>query len=257
MDAKSEDKTSKVFQREKIGVSLNIGKVEWTPKQRELLDLIHNPKVKILLIKGPAGSSKTFCALFSALELLNSGRVKEIILVRSIVESSSSPMGFLPGDTESKLQPFLAPFEDKFSELLSPSQLKYLKEDNRLIPVPVGHLRGRQFSAAFVLADEVQNFLSEEIQTLLTRIGKYSKTICCADVAQVDYIKGKKIESGFEKFYNWYESKKELAEEQGIFVFQFGIADIVREEIIKFLVEQYDEMRRVSSELDYSPSKKY
>lgn len=238
----SKDKTIKIYQRERISFKLNIASPEWTAKQKELIEKIRNSDTKYVFIKGGSGTSKTFVSLAVGLELLNLGRIKEIILVRSIVESGAISLGSLPGDEKDKMSPFMAPFEEKLSELLPKEDIKKLHDDNRLISMPVNYLRGRQFNASYIILDEAQNLNDHEIQTALTRLGKYSKMIVCGDTEQIDYIKGRKLESGFQNFYNWYDKKEAI--DHGIHCFKFGVEDIMREEVIKYIVTEYDSFRK-------------
>jgi phosphate starvation-inducible protein PhoH len=246
------DKTVKVFQKEKISYHLNLAKPDWTPKQQELIEIIKDANSKYTFVKGASGTSKTFISLAVALELLNAGRIKEIILVRSIVESGVISLGSLPGTSDEKMSPFMAPFNEKLSELLPKEDIKKLHDDHRILSVPVNHLRGRQFTASFIIADEAQNMTIDEIQTLLTRFGKYSKLVVCGDTEQCDFVKGKKLDSGFKTFYDWYNKPEAVT--KGIHCFKFGIEDIMREDVIKYVVQEYDELRKHLSSGDYRPS---
>lgn len=236
------DRTVKIYQREKISFNLNLARPDWTTKQKELIEIIKNQNTKYVFIKGASGTSKTFLSLAVGLELLNSGRVKEIVLVRSIVESGAVGLGSLPGEANEKLSPFMAPFEEKLQTLLPKEDIKKLHDDKRIISLPINFLRGREFNASYVIFDEAQNGNEHEIQTYLTRFGKYSKFILCGDTEQVDYIKGKQLESGFRGFHTRYD--KEQARANGIFCFSFGIEDIMRDEVIKYIVTEYDEYRK-------------
>lgn len=241
-EVKAPDKTVKIYQRDKISFELHIAKPEWTEKQKELIEIIKNPETKYVFIKGPSGTSKTFTPLEVGLEMLNSGRIKEIVFVRSIVESGAVGLGSLPGEAEEKLSPFMAPFEEKLKLLLPKEDIKKLYDDKRLISLPINFLRGREFNASYVIFDEAQNANDHEIQTYLTRFGKYSKFIMCGDTEQIDYIKGKKLESGFKGFHSRYD--KDESRSNGIYCFKFGIEDIMRDEIIKYIVIEYDNYRK-------------
>lgn len=237
----SSDNTVKIYQRNKISFELNLAKPDWTDKQKKLIEIIKDSKTQCVFIKGASGTSKTFLSLAVGLELLNSGRIKEIILIRSIVESGMISLGSLPGEANEKLSPFMAPFEQKMAQLLSKEDIKKLYDDKRIIYMPVNFLRGNQFDASYVIIDECQNLNVHEIQTGLTRLGKYSKLILAGDVCQIDYIKGKKLESGFQNFYDWYDTEE--SRKEGVHCFKFGISDIMRSDIIKYFVAQYDLFR--------------
>ncbi len=241
-DKVSPDRTVKIYQRDKISFQLNIAKPDWTDKQKELIEIIRAPDTKYVFIKGASGTSKTFISLAVGLELLNSGRVKEIVLVRSIVESGAVGLGSLPGEANEKLSPFMAPFEEKLGLLLPKEDIKKLHDDKRIVSLPVNYLRGREFNASYVIFDEAQNANEHEIQTFLTRFGKYSKFIICGDTEQVDYIKGKQLESGFRGFHTRYD--KDEARANGIYCYKFGIEDIMRDGVVKYIVQEYNEYRK-------------
>jgi len=118
------DNTPYVFQREKINFSLDIRELPWTDKQKEIIQLFLDKDTRVMFLKGPAGASKTILSMYCGLQLLNSKKVSDIVLVRSAVESADSKLGFLPGTIEDKFSVYLSPFNDKFSELLTVSQIK-------------------------------------------------------------------------------------------------------------------------------------
>jgi len=231
------DKTSKVHQRENLGYKLNIAKVDWTPKQQEYIDMVRDADTKIVFVKGCAGTGKTLLNMAIALELLNIGRIKEIICARSVVESSSVGMGYLPGSQEEKLAPYAIPFMDKLKMLLNKNQIDLLLKDERIQFIPINFLRGREFNASFILLDESQNLVSEEISTMLTRYGKYSKLILAGDSEQSDIESFRKSKSGFKPLYVWFDNP--IAVSHGIKCFKFGIEDIKREPVIGYIVEEY------------------
>lgn len=234
---KAEDNSPYVFQRDKINFELKIKSLPWTEKQKQVIDLILNKKTKVLFLKGPAGTSKTILAMYSGLTLLNMKRVSDIILVRSAVESSDSKLGFLPGDVAEKFNVYLTPFHDKFAELLDKVQIDKLEKDNRLTICPINFARGLHFSAKFICADEVQNFSKREIQTLMSRVGEFSKLLLCGDPEQSDLPLGK---SGFNKVFEHFNNKE--AEEHGIFCFEFTEEDIVRSELCRYITHKFKEL---------------
>jgi len=244
----SKDDSPYVFQRDKIKFELNIKNLPWTDKQKQVIDLILNKKTKVLFLKGPAGTSKTILAMYTGLTLLNLKRVSDIILVRSAVESSDSKLGFLPGDVAEKFNVYLTPFHDKFSELLDKSQIDRLEKDNRLTICPINFARGLHFSAKFICADEIQNFSKKEIQTLMSRVGEFSKLLLCGDPEQSDLPVGK---SGFNKVYDLFNTEE--AKEHGIFCFEFTEEDIVRSELCRYITHKFKELNTQDSLKD--PSK--
>jgi phosphate starvation-inducible PhoH-like protein len=231
------DNTPYVFQRDKISYSLDIKELPWTPKQREIINLFLNKDTKVMFLKGPAGASKTIISMYCGLQLLNARRVSDMVLIRSAVESSDSKLGYLPGTVEDKFSVYLTPFNDKFSELLTISQIKKLETDNRITICPINFARGLHFSVKFVCCDEAQNLTTKELQTLLTRTGEFCKVIICGDPEQSDLPKDK---SGFKKVYDAFDNYE--SQELGIQCVELGEQDIVRSEICKFIVRKFKQI---------------
>lgn len=246
-----QDKSIRVYEREKINIQLKIAQPEWSEKQKELIALVRDKDTKTVMCKGPAGSAKTFTAMYLALELLNIGRIKEIILVRSVVESSGAPIGLLPGTIDEKFGPYCAPFLDKLSQLLPKNQIEFLIKDERIVNMPVNFMRGREFNSAFIIADEAQNFSQEELITILTRYGKFSKMMVLGDYNQSDIEAYSKRKSGFRPFFDWFNSSE--AKEAGVHTFGFDLIDIKREPVVAFFVEQYTKFKQALAIGDYRP----
>jgi len=235
---KTADNSPYVFQRDKISFDLTIKELPWTDNQKKIIAQFLDKETKVLLLKGPAGTSKTTLAMYCGLTLLNRKRISDMVLVRSAVESSDSKLGFLPGTLDEKIAVYLTPFHDKFEELLCKAQLDKLQKDNRLTICPINFARGLHFSAKFVCADEVQNFSRKEIHTLMSRIGEFSKVFLCGDPEQSDLPYGK---SGFNAVYNLFDNEESRA--QGIFCLELGEEDIVRSELCKFITHKFKELQ--------------
>lgn len=231
------DTSPKVYQREKIDFELKIRELPWTEKQQALIDLGADKNTRVIFLSGPAGSSKTTVAMRIGLELMQQKKVSDIVFIRAAVESADSKLGFLPGDISGKYEPYMGPFEDKLEELLPAGDVKRLKGENRLIYQPINFIRGASWTAKFIIIDEVQNMTINEIQTLLTRIGKFTKMILCADSAQSDLPKIK--QGGFERAA--YMFNTEAAQQQGIYSVAFNNEDIMRSELCKFIVKTFED----------------
>lgn len=230
----SKDNSPYVFQRDKISFDLKIKDLPWTEKQKYIINIFLDKKTKVLLLKGPAGTSKTTLGMYCGLTLLNMKRVSDMVLVRSAVESSDSKLGFLPGDIVEKFNVYLTPFHDKLQELLDKPQIDKLEKDNRLTICPINFARGLHFSAKFICADEVQNFSKREIHTLMSRIGEFSKVFLCGDPEQSDLPNGK---SGFNKVYDLFNNDE--SKEQGIFCIELTEEDIVRSELCRYITQKF------------------
>ena len=230
------DRSPKVPQRDKLKTKVAIiERDDLKERQLAFLELIADKNTKLIFVDGPAGTSKTFLSLLAGLRELNKGGMGEIIYVRSLIESASKSIGALPGEIGEKFGPFLIPLEDKLDELLHKPDIELLKKENRIKTIPINFLRGANFNATFLIADEIQNFSFGEIQTLITRQGKYSKFILCGDVMQSDIVGGK---SGFKEMYDIFNTDE--ARNNGVFCVKFDASDIVRSGLVKFIVEVLD-----------------
>jgi phosphate starvation-inducible PhoH-like protein len=229
---KKKDTSPKVHQNEKIKESVRIDERQLTSKQIELLNLLQNKTTKLVFISGPAGTAKTYTSILAGLTLLNHKRVSEIIYVRSIVESSDSKLGFLPGEMDEKMSPYIQPLIDKLEELLPKHDIDKLKKEERIHGFPINFLRGLSWNAKCIVADEAQNMSKKELITLITRVGEFSKLFICGDPDQSD-INGK---SGFVPMMNIFDDEE--SRNNGIYVFKFDEDDIVRSGLVKFILKK-------------------
>ena len=220
-----------VIPQMKTQIKFKERKFKFTEKQQQLLKILLADETKIVFIAGPAGTSKTFMAVYAALNLIDNNE-KDIIYIRTIAESGEKSLGSLPGTVGEKFQPYLLPLEDKIQEMIEATDAHRLRDDGRISASPVNFLRGSTLRDKIVIADEVQNFTFREITTLLTRIGEGSKIFLCGDFMQSD-IKGK---NGFHDFYNLFAD--EDSAQHGVFSFEFSEEDIKRSEILKFIVKK-------------------
>ena len=229
---KKKDTSPKVHQNEKIKESVRIDERQLTSKQIELLNLLQNKTTKLVFISGPAGTAKTYTSILAGLTLLNHKRVSEIIYVRSIVESSDSKLGFLPGEMDEKMSPYIQPLIDKLEELLPKHDIDKLKKEERIHGFPINFLRGLSWNAKCIVADEAQNMTKKELITLITRVGEFSKLFICGDPDQSD-INGK---SGFVPTMNIFDDEE--SRNNGIYVYKFDEEDIVRSGLVKFILKK-------------------
>lgn len=153
--------------------------------QGRLLEAIDNRSLVVAL--GPAGTGKTYLAIAKAVEALEAGRVGRIVLSRPAVEAGES-IGFLPGDMEDKLAPYLRPLYDALSDRLSMKRVKALMAEGLIEIAPVGYMRGRTLNNAFVVIDEAQNCTYVQLKMLLTRLGWHSTMVVTGDPHQSDLL---------------------------------------------------------------------
>lgn len=222
-------------QRSKIKSDLHI--IEnfiFTEKQKEFFKIALDKNTKLLFVSGPAGSAKTYLTVYCALKLLHTKRVSDLIYVRSAVECSDKSIGFLPGSVDEKISVYIQPLLNKLEELLPKNEIELLKKENRITSIPIGFLRGLNWNAKVVIGDEFQNCTYKEIITYITRIGKFSKVFMLGDCDQSDLKNGNR--GGFENIINKFDDEE--SKQNGIFVFRFTEDDIVRSELVKFIVKR-------------------
>lgn len=229
------DKSILVPQNEKVNFELNIReRDDLTEKQKELNRLILDKETKVVFINGPAGTSKTFCAMLCGLKLLNEKKVSDIVYIRTIIESASKSLGSLPGEFSNKMEPFLMPLMDKMNEFLPAEQVKRLFTEEKVKGIPVNYLRGANLNAQYIICDESQNFSRRELITALSRLGKFSKIIVLADPAQSD-LNG---HSGFMPLFDLFNDEE--SRKQGIHCFSFTKDDIVRSGVLRYILERVE-----------------
>jgi phosphate starvation-inducible PhoH-like protein len=158
-----------------------------SPAQQQLMDAIDAQSVVLAL--GPAGTGKTYLAIAKAVESLEAGKVQRIVLSRPAVEAGES-LGFLPGDLNEKLAPYLRPLYDALTERLGTKRLKTLLAEGIIEIAPVAYMRGRTLSECFVVIDEAQNCTYGQIKMLLTRLGWRSTMVLTGDPDQTDLLPG-------------------------------------------------------------------
>jgi phosphate starvation-inducible PhoH-like protein len=226
------DNSPIIPQRSKFRGNLSIFDRKLTEKQQKFLELANDKNTKIMFVLGPAGSSKTYLAVLNALKMINDKKVSDLIYIRSAVESADSKLGFLPGEADEKMAPYLQPLMDKLVELLPKNEIDVLQKEERFSSIPVSFLRGLNWNAKVIIADEAQNMTYKELFTLITRTGEFSKVFILGDPEQSD-INGK---SGFIKMINTFRDDE--SRYNGIHVFEFTEEDIVRSGLVKFIIQK-------------------
>ncbi len=155
--------------------------------QRQLLDAFASHNLTLAL--GPAGTGKTYLAISAAVEAFEEGRVSRIVLSRPAVEAGES-LGYLPGDMQDKMAPFLRPLYDALSDRLGGKRLRGLLTDGSIEVAPIAYMRGRTLNNAFVVIDEAQNCTYGQIKMMLTRLGWHSTMVLTGDPDQSDLLPG-------------------------------------------------------------------
>ena len=219
---------------------IKINQFPWTEKQKDFFRVALHPHTKIIFVSGPAGTSKTLLATYCALQLLNLKSIEEIMYLRSAVESSDKSLGYLPGNADEKLKFFNLPFLDKLLELLTAGCAEKLEQEHRVSMFPVNFARGMNWRAKCVILDEAQNSTEKEIMTVLTRLGEGSRAFILADPMQID-LKGYEKHGGYSNLSDIFSDEDSL--QHGIYHFTFDENDIMRSELVKFLIKKLNQSK--------------
>jgi phosphate starvation-inducible PhoH-like protein len=209
------------------------GKKQVAPKsatQRKYIQAIQDQDVVFGI--GVAGTGKTYLAVAMAVQALMQKQVNRIVLARPAVEAGEK-LGFLPGDLQDKVDPYLRPLYDALFDLIDYERVTRLLEKRVIEVAPLAFMRGRTLADAFIILDEAQNTTSEQMKMFLTRIGFGSKAVITGDVTQVDLPTGKR--SGL------IEAERILADVQGIDFVYFTEKDVVRHKLVQMIIKAYEE----------------
>jgi phosphate starvation-inducible protein PhoH and related proteins len=200
-----------------------------TPGQAEYLQLIADNDIVVGI--GPAGTGKTYLAVAAAVDALTRKRVRRIVLARPAVEAGES-LGFLPGDMQAKVDPYLRPLYDALDEMMPFERIQRALETRTIEIAPLAFMRGRTLGDAFVIVDEAQNATAMQMKMLLTRLGVNSKMVITGDKTQVDLPKS--VESGL------MQVERLLPGIEGIAFHYFTEADVVRHRLVRDIIRAYD-----------------
>lgn len=197
--------------------------------QKSYIDKIRNNDIVFGI--GPAGTGKTYLAVAMAVRAFKKGEVDRIILTRPAVEAGES-LGFLPGDLQDKVDPYLRPLYDGLFDILGFESYQNLVEKGLIEVAPLAYMRGRTLDRSFVILDEAQNTTQEQMKMFLTRLGFGSKAIITGDKTQVDLPRGKK--SGIKA------AEHILRNVEGIAFMEFSSIDVVRHPLVQRIIDAYD-----------------
>lgn len=246
----SRDHSPYVAQRKKLDWDLYIrNSVPWTANQLAFLELAARKDVSTLIVDGPAGTAKSFLAVYCALKRLQEKRSSDLIYIRSTVQASDGETGFLSGDLHEKMFYFNAPLMDKLGEFLDEKSIDQLMKEERIKTFPTSLIRGNSWNSQDIIFDEAQNAAFASLQTVITRVGQFSKCYILADRNQNDY--GNK--SGFSRFYNIFDDEESKA--HGIHTVRFTTDDIVRSELVRFVVRKIEEASKLVESGEWQPKR--
>ncbi len=217
----------------KASIHIPMGKCSVYPKTQSQADLVSSLRTNdMVFCVGPAGSGKTFLMVAEALNLVLQRKKSKIVLTRPVVEAGES-LGFLPGDLEQKISPYLRPLYDAMEALLPRDQVKKLVDSGVIEIAPLAYMRGRTLSDSVIILDEAQNTTKQQMKMFLTRMGENSKVFVTGDLTQVDLPKH--IDSGLK------ESLKILKNIEEIKIIHFNSSDVVRNALVRKIVQAYED----------------
>ena len=199
-----------------------------TVGQRRYVDAVRANDVVFSI--GPAGTGKTYLAVAMAIEALKTEKMKRIILTRPAVEAGEE-LGFLPGDIQAKVSPYLRPLYDAIYDMIPAGEFEKLVEHGRIEMAPLAFMRGRTLNNSFVILDEAQNTTSIQMKMFLTRLGFHSKAVITGDVTQVDLEEGASGLIAVQKILSGIE---------GIAFVQLDKKDVVRHPLVARIIEAYE-----------------
>ena len=229
---KKQDTSPHVHQNPKITFDLNIRELPWTERQQEIIDAVLVKKSKLTLVDGIWGSGKSIMAVYACLQLLKQKKISNILYIRNIVQSGTGTLGWLGGDLETRLSPYMLPFQQKLDELLPQDQVDKLIKDGTVESQPVALLRGTSYNCYGIIIDEAGCMSKEDILLTLSRVGNFSYVFLVGDSWQVDIAK-----SGFKEIFNLFNDEESKANKVYAFELQDQM-DVMRSELLKFIMKK-------------------
>lgn len=214
-----------------------------TKNQRDLLWSIYNNDITFCI--GPAGTGKTHISVGAGVDLIQRHKVDKIIITRPIVEAgqrknnNKSVIGYLPGDINAKMAPYLRPIHDELAKFLTQDAIQIMKNSNTLEVCTLEHMRGRTFENAFIICDEAQNATEEQLRMLLTRLGLGSTMVVVGDVEQTDL--STQLEGAFEEYI------EDLDGLEGLGIIYLEVCDIARHPLVGAILERLKQVKKMLS----------
>lgn len=212
-------------------IETQLKRVQLRQSQKKYLEQIENNEITFCY--GPAGTSKTFTACYAALKLLKENKIKQIILCKPIQEAGEK-LGFLPGDKEDKVDPYMKSYKSNIEKIIGQEETKLLFDKKVIKFEPLAYMRGDTFDDSLMILDEAQNATFKQLMLFVTRMGKDSKVIVTGDVSQHDIAASRVSLPDFIKL---------IEKVRGVGTHIFNDKDIVRAKILQDIVRRYDQWR--------------
>lgn len=224
-----QEKTQYRPTREKRSIEL----LPQTVNQEKYILALTNPEIDIVMATGPAGTGKTYLAMLASIQALRRKECEKILLTRPAVSVDEERHGYLPGDLNEKMEPWVRPLFDVLREYYSSHEIKQMVEEQIIEITPLAFCRGRTFKKSFIIADEMQNATPNQMKMIMTRIGEGSKIVITGDVRQADR---KNLDNGL------LDLKNKLQQKQipGLICCEFDNRDIRRHPIIEHILSLYE-----------------
>lgn len=222
-----------------LSSSSNLVNISLTKNQQKYVNYLKTKPGSVIIATGPAGSGKTMLACKEALTGLKDHSYNKIILTRPTVSVEDEQLGYLPGELDSKMKPWIDPIFDQMIKHSSKSLIGQYKKDGLLEIIPLAYIRGRTFDDSFIIADEMQNATIHQMKTLLTRIGLNTTMVITGDLDQSDNDLISSSENGLENLCNMLHTNEIKEIEEYIYKVELTNEDVMRSEIVKQILKLY------------------
>ena len=200
--------------------------------QEKYIIALTDPETDIVMVSGPAGTGKTYLAMLAAIKAMRQGDCEKILLTRPAVAVDDEKHGFLPGDLNSKMEPWVRPLFDVLREFYSATELEYMVKEQVIEVTPLAFCRGRNFKKSWIILDEAQNATPSQMKMLMTRISEGSKIVITGDVEQTDR---KTPDNGLLDL----KHRLQMNKVPGMVACEFDTRDIRRHKIIEHVLKMY------------------
>lgn len=213
-----------------------------TPNQEKYVNYLSNNSIKLLFAFGPAGTGKTMLACNHAIKELKDGNIEKIIITRPLVPVEEEEIGFLPGNINKKMDPWMTPIFDIFYEFYARKDIESMIYNNIIEVSPLAFMRGRTFKNSFVIADEMQNSSPNQMLMLTTRLGENSKMVVTGDLKQSDRGMNSGLYDFINKYksYNNYLTSNDQNTNYGVNMIELTNEDIERSKIVSKILDIYN-----------------
>jgi len=215
-------------------INIISGFKQYTTNQQKFIKSLEDSSKKLICVFGPAGTGKTHITCHHAMEKFRDKEINKIIITRPTISVEEEEIGFLPGTLNKKMDPWIQPLMDAFSEHYTNDQIYTLISTKKIEICPLGFMRGRTFKNSFIIADEMQNSTPNQMLMLSTRLGEGSTMVLTGDIQQKDTLGTSGLEDFIIKYKNFKKNKKQID------VIEFTKKDVKRSAIVSLIIDMYE-----------------